>query len=39
VSNLIGSIGFAAMVDASGTLAGGASPGGTGPAEALVAPS
>jgi nitrite transporter NirC len=34
--NLVGSIGFAAMVNAGGTLAGGATPGKLGPGEALV---
>ncbi len=37
VGNLVGSIGFAAMVDAGGTLATGATSGGVGPGEALVA--
>jgi nitrite transporter NirC len=34
--NLVGSIGFAAMENAGGTLAGGATPGKLGPGEALV---
>ncbi|MDP9071121.1 MAG: formate/nitrite transporter family protein [Actinomycetota bacterium] len=37
VGNLVGSIAFAAMVDAGGTLAGGATAGRPGPGEALVA--
>ena len=37
VGNLIGSIGFAAMVNAGGTLATGASAGKLGPGEALIA--
>jgi nitrite transporter NirC len=36
VGNLIGSLGFAAMVNAGGTLATGATPGKLGPGEALV---
>ena len=37
MGNLIGSIGFAAMVHAGGSLATGAKPGGVGPGDALVA--
>ena len=37
LGNLVGSIGFAAMVNAGGTLAGGANGGKPGPGEALVA--
>lgn len=36
VGNLVGSLGFAAMVNAGGTLATGAAPGKLGPGEALV---
>jgi nitrite transporter NirC len=37
IGNLVGSIGFAAMVNAGGTLGTGGAPGGMGPGEALIA--